>query len=125
MLRSSINARENAPRPMPRTIRFHLDEHIHPGIADGLRRRTVDVTTTREADLEGADDEAHLAYAHTAGRVLVTHDEDFLRLHQQGVAHAGMVYCHQRQALGDLLHHLVLLWEVLDPQEMHKQVEYA
>ena len=109
---------------MLRTIKFHLDEHVHPGIAEGLRRRTVDVMTTLEASLEGADDDAHLAYARAAGRVLVTHDADFLRLHQQGVPHAGIAYCHQRQALGDLLHHLVLLWEVLDPQEMHNQVEY-
>jgi hypothetical protein len=29
------------------TIRFHLDEHIHPGIAIGLRARGLDVTTTQ------------------------------------------------------------------------------
>ena len=32
---------------MPRTIRFHLDEHCATAIAEGLRRRGIDVTTSR------------------------------------------------------------------------------
>ena len=39
---------------MPRTIRFHLDEHCDPAIAAGLRLHGVDVTTTPEAHLLGA-----------------------------------------------------------------------
>jgi hypothetical protein len=109
---------------MPRTIRFHLDEHIHPGIADGLRRRDIDVTTTPEAGLEGADDTVHIAFAISAGRVILTHDADFLRLHRQGMPHAGIAYCHQQRLLGDILHHLVLMWEVLDPEDMSNKVEY-
>jgi hypothetical protein len=31
---------------MARTNRFHLDECCDPAIADGLRRRQIDVTTT-------------------------------------------------------------------------------
>ena len=30
---------------MPRTIRFHLDEHVPHAVADGLRRFGIDVTT--------------------------------------------------------------------------------
>jgi hypothetical protein len=43
---------------MARTIRFHLDENAHRAIADGLRRRGVDITTTPEAGLLNASDEA-------------------------------------------------------------------
>ena len=32
-------------------LSFHLDEHMHPAIAAGLRRRGIDVTTTFEAGL--------------------------------------------------------------------------
>ncbi len=63
-------------------LRFHLDEHIDTAIADGLRRRGIDVTTTAEAGLRGAGDEAHVAFALSEGRVLVTNDADFLRLHR-------------------------------------------
>jgi len=54
---------------MPRTIRFHLDEHCDPAIAAGLRLHGVDVTTTPEAHLLNAEDEEHIAYGMTTGRV--------------------------------------------------------
>ena len=65
---------------MPRTIRFHLDENVNSAIATGLRGRGVDVTTTREAGLIAADDEEQLKFAKSEGRVVVTHDDDFLRV---------------------------------------------
>jgi antitoxin component of RelBE/YafQ-DinJ toxin-antitoxin module len=36
---------------MPETIRFHLDENISASVADGLKRRGIDVTTTVEVGL--------------------------------------------------------------------------
>ena len=74
---------------MPRAIRFHLDEHVDPAVADGMRRRGIDVTTTAEAGLLGAADTAHIAFANQSGRVIFTNDDDFLSLHGQGVAHPG------------------------------------
>jgi hypothetical protein len=44
-------------------IRFHPDEHISSGIAAGVRRRAIDVTTTADTGLMGADDAAQLAFA--------------------------------------------------------------
>ncbi len=60
-------------------IRFHLDEHISGHIAAGLRRRNIEVTTAAEAALIGATDMAHLEFAASSGRVVVTQDDDFLR----------------------------------------------
>jgi len=40
------------------SIRFLLDEHIPASLAAGLRRRKIDVTTTAEAGLIGAEDAA-------------------------------------------------------------------
>ena len=76
------------------TIRFHLDEHIHQGIAVGLRSRGIDVTTPVDANLLGADDAEHIAFALQDDRVIVTHDDDYLALHTEGVPSAGIVYCH-------------------------------
>ena len=61
-------------------ILYHLDEHIPRAVADGLGRRGIDVSTTVEAGLRSATDEAHLAYARAQGRVMVTSDRDFLVL---------------------------------------------
>ncbi len=36
---------------MPETIRFHLDENISLAVANGLRWRGIDVTTTPEEGL--------------------------------------------------------------------------
>ena len=44
-------------------MRFHLDEHVAHAIAQGLRLRGIEVTTTAEADLLSAPDEDHLAFA--------------------------------------------------------------
>ena len=110
---------------MPRTIRFHLDEHLDPAIADGLRRRQIDVTTASDAELLGSPDESHLAFANAEQRVVVTSDSDFLRLHAEGRQHSGIVYCHQQsRSVGEILRSLVLIWEVLDPDEMHNRIEF-
>ena len=76
-------------------IRFHLDEHIPASIAAGLRRRGIDVTTSAGSGLLGADDATQFAFAASSGRVLVTHDADFLRLHADAATHAGIAYCQQ------------------------------
>jgi hypothetical protein len=78
---------------MPQTARFHLDETCRHALAAGLRLRGVDVTTTADVGLLGASDPVQLA--HGQGRVLFTHDADFIALHHGGVPHSGMVYCHQ------------------------------
>jgi len=111
---------------MAKTIRYHLDEHIATAVAVGLRSRGIDVTTTAEARLATATDEAQLEYARDAGRVLVTHDADFLRLHDSGTKSAGIVYCHQQQtSLGELVRGLVLIHSVLSPEDMRNHVEFV
>ena len=84
-------------------IRFHLDENISQAIANGLRRRGIDVTTTPQESLIGKSDEEQLAFAVSQKRVIFTQDTDFLRLHQQSVSHYGIVYCQQRsKSIGGL-----------------------
>jgi hypothetical protein len=96
-----------------------------PRIAAGLRRRGVAASTTADAGLLGAPDEAHLAYAWSQARVIVTHDADFLRLHAAGAEHACIVYCPpQARSLGELIRLLVVIWELVEPSEMRGHVEY-
>jgi predicted nuclease of predicted toxin-antitoxin system len=110
---------------MARTIRFHLDENCDPRIAAGLRLHGIDLTTTTEAGLLRASDEDQLRFATSQGRVIVTHDADFLRLHAAGARHAGIVYCPpQTRSLGEQIRLLVQIWELLDAAEMLGRVEY-
>jgi len=65
-------------------VRFYLDEHIPAAVAEGLRRRGVDSLTVQQAGRSGWSDPEQLAFARTAGRVIVTMDSDFLVLASQG-----------------------------------------
>lgn len=106
-------------------LKFHLDEHVSHAVAHGLRRADIDVTTTSDAGLVGVDDVGQLAYAHKEGRVVVTHDSDFLRLANEGVSHAGIAYSVMgRRSIGEMIRVLVLMWEVLTPEELVGHVEF-
>jgi uncharacterized protein with PIN domain len=109
---------------MSEQVKFYLDEHVHPAVAAGLRRRGVDVLTTKEAGMLSAYDDEHLGFAKSKGRVIFTQDEDFLRLHAGGTEHAGIVYVPQRTSVGYILRGLMLIYEVLSAEEMENQVEF-
>ena len=110
---------------MPRTIRFHLDENCHRAVAEGLNRRGVDVTTTPEAGLLNATDNEQLVFCEAQGRVLFTQDHDFLRLHASGIAHRGIVYSAKDTcSIGEIIQGLVLVWEIMEPDEIVNRVEF-
>ncbi|MBK7893441.1 MAG: DUF5615 family PIN-like protein [Anaerolineaceae bacterium] len=110
---------------MSDSIRFHLDENVNPVVALALRRYGIDVTTTVEANLRSSNDEAHLAYAQQEKRVIVTHDDDFLRLAAATENHAGIAYCHKEtRSIGQIIAALRLIYEVLTPEEIQGRVEY-
>jgi hypothetical protein len=57
--------------------------------------------------------------------VLFTQDRDFLRLHAAGVTHAGIIYgAKDTRSVGTLIQGLVLIWELLEPEEMKNRVEF-
>ncbi|MEX2120593.1 MAG: DUF5615 family PIN-like protein [Pirellulales bacterium] len=106
-------------------IRFHLDEHIHSGVAAGLRAHGIDVTTAADAGLLRADDPQHMSFALSETLVIVTHDDDFVAFHAQGIAHAGIAFCHQRKySVGEHLRMLLLLHACYTAEEMIGRVEY-
>ena len=110
---------------MPRTIRFHLDEHVAHAVADGLRRLGIDVTTSTDAGLLGAADADHVAYGLAQVRVNFTEDDDFLVLAAAGIEHSGFAYFHQNsRSIGEIIRGLELIWEVYEPDEMRNHVEF-
>jgi len=110
---------------MPQKIRFHLDENVNNAIADGLRRRNIDVTTTAQTGLISSSDEEQLRFAYSQGRVMFTQDSDFLKLHNSGFEHCGVVYCVKgSRSIGEILRGLILIWDVLEAEEIAGMVEY-
>ena len=110
---------------MTARIRFHLDENVDPAVAEGLRRRGVDVTTTQQVGLMSAPDDQQIGFGLAEGRCLVTHDEDFLAFAKAGISHAGIAYCHpQSRSIGQIIAALMLIRDCITPEEMESHVEF-
>jgi predicted nuclease of predicted toxin-antitoxin system len=111
---------------MPRAkIQFHLDENVDHAIANGLRYRGIDVTTTTDAGLLAASDTEQFAFALGERRVFFTHDPDFLRLHAAGADHAGIAYCRRgARTVREVIAGLLLIHDCLTPEQMRCRVEF-
>ncbi len=73
----------------------------------------------------GADDAAQLAFVASQGRVMVTQDADFLRLHAKGTVHAVIAYCIVGAlTVGEMLRRLVLVYDLLSVEEMENRIEF-
>lgn len=106
-------------------ILLHLDENVDHAVAHGLRLRGVDVTTTTDANLIGATDDAQVSFALRENRVIFTQDHDFLRHHQAGSEHAGIVYSRQGdRSIGEIVRFLQFMSDCLEPQDMRGKVEF-
>ena len=82
------------------------------------------MTTAHDVELLGTTDENHLAFAFREGRVLFTHDADFLKLHAAGAPHAGIVHVRQHTPVGYSIRGLVLIHQVLTAEEISGRVEF-
>ncbi|MFN8473418.1 MAG: DUF5615 family PIN-like protein [Anaerolineae bacterium] len=109
---------------MAQRIRFYTDEHVAKAVIRGLRQRGIDVLTVPEAQMLGASDEEQVARARAEGRVIFTQDDDFLRLHAAGIEHAGIVYAPQSASVGEVIRGLMLVFQVLDAEDITGQVEF-
>ena len=110
---------------MSKKIKFHLDENVSHAIAKSLRHRDVDVTTTAEEELLGLSDEMPLQFASSQNRVIFTQDTDFLRMNRSRITHTGIAYCPQQsKSIGEIVQGLILIWELLEPEEMFNHLEF-
>jgi len=105
-------------------LRFHLDESVNPAIAEGLRLRGMDCTTTPQMELRSAADAEQLIFATSQQRILVTTDQDFLALAPRQ-PHAGIIYWHQEsRSIGEVIRRIVRLCEQHTPEAIRNQVMF-
>ena len=79
---------------------------------------------TQEIDLLSVSDEHLLNSASQQGRVLFSFDADFTRLHAAGHQHAGIVYAPRQTAIGQQVRSLLLIYQILSPEEMINHLEF-
>jgi hypothetical protein len=78
-------------------IKFYTDTHVAKAVADQLQTQGIDIVRCEDVNMAEAKDHEHLAYATQEGRVVITFDQDFLRLHKEWQAanrtHGGIMFC--------------------------------
>jgi hypothetical protein len=83
------------------------DEHVKSAIVEGLRRRGMDVVTAQERRQRQTEDAVLLESATADGRLLLTNDTDFLRIHAEWMAagreHSGIVYWPQGRTISEVI----------------------
>ena len=111
------------------SVTFYMDEQVPGPLTDGLRRRGVDVLTAQGDGRGETDDEDLLDRAAELGRVLVTEDQDFLRIADQRQRAAtpcvGIVFIHQQgPTIGRCVQDLEIIAKLGEPHEYANRVEY-
>src|SRR5262245_44407361 len=111
------------------SLAYYFDHHVPASIAEGLRGRGVDVSTTSADNSADWTDEAILERATILGRINFTQDLDFLRIGHDwidgGREFAGIVFAHQLGiTIGQAVRELELIAVCMEPDEMRNRVEY-
>jgi len=96
---------------------LYANENVPLAVVEGLRRREVVITSEQ------------FTYANRHRAVLVTHDDDFLRLAeawaQAGKNYAGLVFIPKHHlAIGECIRRLKLLADVMVSEEMINHIEF-
>jgi hypothetical protein len=106
----------------------YVDENVNRHVTDGVRRQGMDVVTAQERGQKQTDDEILLETATAEGRLMLTNDTDFLRLHHQwmiaGKSHAGIVYWPQDMPIGEAVRRLIDYATYTDPADAANMVKY-
>jgi hypothetical protein len=112
-------------------ISLYLDEDAQDSdLIQALSLRGVDVLAAWAAGMRQRDDEVHLLFATTQGRVLYGFNaRDYFRLHteflEQGRSHAGIVLAKQQHySVGEQMRRLLRLIATRSPVEMRDRIEF-
>lgn len=73
------------------TVRFLADENIPRSVTRWLKSRGYDSRRTTDAPGPGASDSAVARQAREDGRLILTLDQDFVRLHRQSKRPFGVI----------------------------------
>ncbi len=77
-------------------MKYYLDDHLAKAIAEQIVAKGADAVHCADVGKTHASDSEHLEYAATEGRILVTQDDDFIRLAatwaQEGKSHSGIMF---------------------------------
>lgn len=88
-------------------MKFLADEHIDTHAVDALKEMGTDIVSVQGLDKRSQSDEELLTFANQDERVVITRDEDFLRLHAKGVQHHGILFLTKRMDVSTLIREIL------------------
>jgi hypothetical protein len=107
----------------------YADEHVKAAIVEGLRRRAMDLVTAQDRGHRQTDDEKLLEAATVEGRLLLTNDTDFLRIHSDWMAsgrnHSGIVFWPQPRPIGEVIRRVWHYALVTSPQDAANAIKFV
>jgi len=110
-------------------VHFLADADLNRAIVSGVLRRepSIDFLAASKAGLRGLKDEAVLALAASAGRVLVSHDvgsmpAHFRAYHNAGKTTPGVFLIPQRMDVRSAIDELVLIWIASEAAEWENRL---
>lgn len=111
------------------SVPLYFDHNVSAAVADGLRRRGVDVLTAYEDGYVQQPDERVLQRATDLGRVLYSQDRDYLAIARRWVREqrpfVGVLYSHQqRLSTGQVIAELELVAMVGDLEDFVDRVRH-
>jgi predicted nuclease of predicted toxin-antitoxin system len=109
-------------------IDLYLDEDVNVLIADLVRARGFQVTTTQEAGQVGTTDENQLAFATSQGKAILTHNrvhfEALAQIYfEEKKAHCGIIIA-VRRAPKELSRRVLILLDSVTADEIENQIHY-
>ena len=109
-------------------IKLYLDEDVEVFLAEAVRRRGYEATTTRDCGKLGSTDLAQVAFARQNGFVMLTHNvQDFPRLHYEIVKrtehHSGFIIA-QKESPTIILRRLLKFLTERSAADMQNALEY-
>lgn len=111
-------------------VKFFTDVHIAREAAQQLRRRGIDIVHCGDVGMADEEDIDLFKYAIQDGRVMVSCDEDFERLHTRWQAtsqeHTGILYFRMKdqcQSIGLIVREIIFLHEAADYEtDLYNQI---
>jgi predicted nuclease of predicted toxin-antitoxin system len=106
-------------------VRYMLDEHVPPAVAEQIRRHAIRCSSVREVGRLGLADAEQLRLASEDGFAFVSHDSDFSVLARSNVEHAGILICrpHTRE-VGATVRALLAFAQEYSAEEVAGQIWY-
>jgi hypothetical protein len=110
-------------------VPLYMDVHVPQAITDQLRRRGVDVLTSKDDGTNELEDDALLVRATALGRVTFTQDIRFRAMAEQwqreGRAFAGLLFGPQLSGtIGQYVNNLELIAQASEPADWLNVIEW-